>query len=232
MANQMTTIDAQPREVGGSRDARRLRGQGIVPGVVYGGDGDAIALQVDERDLRAALASHSALYELKVGSQKPQPVLVREYQRHPVTGRIVHIDLIRVSLDQKVQATVPIEVTGMENAPGIRFGGLLEQILREATIEALPTEIPELLSVDGSAMEMGDSLHVSDLVAPDGVEIIDDPAEVIAIVAASRLAQQVERDLEESEAALVGEEGAEGADGDAGEAGGESSGDSDSGDSE
>lgn len=229
MANQMTTIDAQPREVGGSRDARRLRREGIVPGVVYGGEGDAIALAVDERELRAALAGHSALYELKVGSDKPQPVLVREYQRHPVTGRIVHIDLIRVRLDQKVQATVPIEVTGIESAPGIRFGGLLEQILREATIEALPTEIPESVTVDGSAMEIGDSLHVSDLIAPDGVEVVDDPQEVVAIVAASRLAQQVERDLEEAEAEVVGEEAEAGG---AEEAGGESDGDGDSGDSE
>ncbi|MCX6389406.1 MAG: 50S ribosomal protein L25 [Solirubrobacterales bacterium] len=224
-----TTIEAEHRDPDGSRSARRLRRDGIVPGVVYGGEGEPESLQVDERALRAALGGHSALYELKIGSDTPQPVLVREFQRHPVSGRIVHIDLIRVDLNKKVQATVPIEVTGAEDSPGIKFGGLLEQIIREANIEALPTAIPEMLSVDASKLEIGDGIHISDLVAPEGVELLDDPELVVATVVASRMAQQVERDLEEAEAEVIGEEGEEGAEGEDasdGEASGGDAGDS------
>ena len=108
---------------------------------------------------------------------------------------------------------MPIEVTGAEDSPGIKFGGLLEQIIREANIEALPTAIPEMLSVDASKLEIGDGIHISDLVAPEGVELLDDPELVVATVVASRMAQQVERDLEEAEAEVIGEEGEEGAEG-------------------
>lgn len=231
MANQMTALDAKPREADGSREARRLRREGLVPGVVYGGGGEPLAFQIGERELRSALSGHSALYELKLDGDKPQPVLIREYQRHPVSGAITHIDLIRVSLKEKVQAAVNVEVTGAEDSPGIRFGGLLEQTLREVNVSALPMEIPESLTLDASSLEIGDALHVSDIVAPDGVEILDDPESLVATIAASRMAQQVERDLEEAEAELIGEEGEEAAEEAGEEAGGEAQAESGEGDS-
>jgi large subunit ribosomal protein L25 len=178
-----------------------------VPGVVYGGGGEPISLSVSERDLRVALATQSALIDLSLDG-KAEPVLVRDQQRHPVSGRTTHVDLIRVDLKKKVQSLVAIHVVGADASPGIRFGGLLEQIIREVTVECLPTSIPESLEVDASAMEIGDSLHVSDLSAPDGTEIIDEGDIVIATLAASRMAAQVERDVEEAETEVVGEAGA------------------------
>ncbi|MEI7889333.1 MAG: 50S ribosomal protein L25 [Actinomycetes bacterium] len=216
MANETPVLAAQPRTPEGSRTARRLRGEGVVPGVVYGGGIDPVSLSVTERDLRIALAGHSALIDLHIEGDKPQPVLVREQQRHPVSGRTVHVDLIRVDLKKKVQASVQIEIIGAEDSPGVRFGGLVEQIIREANIECLPTEIPDSIIIDASQMEIGDSLHVYDLAVPEGAEMVDEGDIVIATMAASRLAAQVERDAEEAETELIGDgEAAEGEDGEA-----------------
>ena len=186
-----------------------MRHEGLVPGVVYGGGGEPVSLTVAERDLRTALAGHSALIDLHLDGGTPQPVLVKDQQRHPVSGRIMHVDLIRVDLTKKVHAAVMIEVYGAEDSPGIRFGGLLEQIVREVNVEALPTAIPESISIDASAMEIGDALHISDLVAPDGVDFLDEGDVVIATVAASRMALQVEREDEEGETEVVGGEAAD-----------------------
>lgn len=227
MASDTPVLEATSREADGSRTARRLRAEGLVPGVVYGGGSDPVSLSVNERDLRAALAAQSALIDLSLDG-KAEPVLVREQQRHPVSGRTTHVDLIRVDLKKKVQALVAVHVVGAESSPGIRFGGLLEQIIREVTVECLPTEIPESIEVDASEMEIGDSLHVSDLTAPEGIEIVDDAEGVVATLAASRLAMQVERDAEESETEVVGEEsGGEAAEGAAEEAASDSDGDGD-----
>jgi large subunit ribosomal protein L25 len=119
-------------------------------------------------------------------------------------------------LKKKVQASVQIEIIGAEDSPGVRFGGLVEQIIREANIECLPTEIPDSIIIDASQMEIGDSLHVSDLAVPEGAEMVDEGDIVIATMAASRLAAQVERDAEEAETELIGDgEAAEGEDGEA-----------------
>ncbi len=224
MASETPVLEAKTREPEGSRATRRLRAEGLVPGVVYGGGGEPVALSVNERDLRVVLAAQSALIDLNLDG-KAEPVLVRDQQRHPVSGRTTHVDLIRVDLKKKVQALVAVHVVGADSSPGIRFGGLLEQIIREVTVECLPTEIPESLDVDASAMEIGDSLHVSDLSAPDGIDIVDEGDIVIATLAASRMAAQVERDVEEGETEVVGEAGA--AEEAAGEAASDSDGDGD-----
>jgi len=209
MATDTPVLEAHNREADGSRTARRLRAEGLVPGVVYGGGSDPVSLSVSERDLRVALATQSALIDLKLDG-KAEPVLVREHQRHPVSGRITHIDLIRVDLTKKVQASVTVDVVGAEDSPGVRFGGLLEQIIREVTVECLPIEIPERIEIDASEMEIADSLHVSDLVAPEGIVILDEGDGVVATLAASRMAAQVERDAEEAETEVVGETSGDG----------------------
>lgn len=207
MANDAPTLEAASREDLGSRTTRRKRREGIVPGVVYGGGGEPVSFQVDEAELRVALTSHSALIQLQLDG-KAEPVLVRDQQRHPVTGRVMHLDLLRVDLSKKVQAQVPLLLEGGEDSPGVRFGGLLEQVVREVSVEALPTEIPENLTADASAMEIGDTLTVAAVEAPEGVEITSDPDEVVATLAASRMSQQTERLDEEGETEVVGEEAA------------------------
>jgi large subunit ribosomal protein L25 len=212
--SQSTALHVTPREAAGSREARRLRRTGGIPGVVYGGGEDPLSFAVQERTLRHALADAGAVMDLTVKGGGTTPVVVKELTRHPVTGATVHIDLLRVRLDVKIQATVFLELTGVDDAPGTKDGGVLEQQLRELNIEALPNDIPDSLTHDVSEMQIGDTLTLDALTAPATLTLLDDPETVVATLSPPRL--QVESDDEiESETEVVGE-GAEAAGGDAG----------------
>ncbi len=219
-----SSLTVEPRDAEGSRAARRLRRAGNVPGVVYGGGEDPVAFSVDARILRNTLAHAGHVLELTVGGEAASPVLVKEIVRHPVSGAIQHLDLLRVRMDEKIQATVLIDLTGAESAPGVIEGGVLEQIAREVTIEALPGDIPDTIPYDVSGLEVGGTLLLSELRPPSGVVFVDDPETVVASITAPRL--QIEDETEiETETEVVGE-GGEAAEGEAG-AEGEASGDGD-----
>jgi large subunit ribosomal protein L25 len=231
MAAAREKLKAAPRADFGSRTARRLRRDGFVPGVVYSGGSDARPFQVAEREVRTLLAGGQALFDLEIEGAKAVPVVVKEQQHHPVRDQLQHIDLQEVKLDEAIQAEVAIELEGADSAPGVKGGGVLEHVTREVTVEALPTEIPERIVADVSAMEINDTLQLSSLVVPDGVELVaDEPEEVtIATLSPPRVEEEPEPSVEE-EAELVGEEGeepaaegeaAEGEGGDSGEGGGE-----------
>jgi large subunit ribosomal protein L25 len=212
--SQSTALHVTPREAAGSREARRLRRTGGIPGVVYGGGEDPLSFAVQERTLRHALADAGAVMDLTVKGGGTTPVVVKELTRHPVTGATVHIDLLRVRLDVKIQATVFLELTGVDDAPGTKDGGVLEQQLRELNIEALPNDIPDSLTHDVSEMQIGDTLTLDAVTAPATLTLLDDPETVVATLSPPRL--QVEADDEiESETEVVGE-GAEAAGDDAG----------------
>ena len=225
---ESTALQVSPREPGGSREARRLRRSGNVPGVLYGGGDEPVPFQVPARTLRHALASAGAVIDLSIEGASSSPAVLKELVRHPLSGETVHIDLLRVRLDVKIQATVQLELTGAEDSPGIRDGGVLEQITRELTIEALPNDIPDSLTHDVSAMEINDTLTLESLRPPASVTFIDDPETVIATLTPPRL--QVESTDEiEQETAVVGEGEAAAPEGEGGEAeGADASGDSDS----
>ena len=142
MADTSTKLDVTSRAAEGSRAARRLRRSGRVPGVLYGGGGESVGFDVDARELRLALASSGAVLDLSIDGEKATPVVLKEAQRDPVRGETVHVDLLRVRLDEAIHAVVPLELTGAEDAPGVKEGGVLEQITRELNVEALPTAIP------------------------------------------------------------------------------------------
>ena len=226
---ETTTLEVAAREPGGSRSARRLRREGNVPGVVYGGGEDPVSFSVDSRLLRHALAEGGAVIDLTIDGSTT-PVVVKVLDRHPVTGDTTHIDLLRVRLDVKIQSTVVLELTGSEDSPGVKEGGVLEQVTRELTIEALPNDIPDSLQHDVSAMVIGDTVTLDALRPPAEVTLMDDPETVIATLTPPRLQIEEEEEIEaETEVVGEGEEGAEGAAEDEGESGGEDSGDSDSG---
>jgi large subunit ribosomal protein L25 len=212
--SQSTALHVTPREAAGSREARRLRRTGGIPGVVYGGGEDPLSFAVQERTLRHALANAGAVMDLTIKGGGTTPVVVKELVRHPVSNATVHIDLLRVRLDVKIQATVFLELTGVDDAPGTKDGGVLEQQLRELNIEALPNDIPDSLTHDVSEMQIGDTLTLDALTAPATLTLLDDPETVVATLSPPRL--QVESDDEiESETEVVGE-GAEAAGDDAG----------------
>jgi large subunit ribosomal protein L25 len=197
-------LSVQAREPAGSRAARRLRRTGKVPGVVYGGGEDAVAFQVDSRDLRLALAHAGAVLDLNVEGQGSSPVVLKDLVRHPVTGETIHIDLLRVRLDQAIHATVVVELTGAENSPGVKEGGVLEQVTREITIEALPNDIPDAIEYDVSEAVIGDTVTLAVLSMPSGVTLIDDPETVLTTLTPPRLQVEEEPEIEE-ETELVGE---------------------------
>jgi large subunit ribosomal protein L25 len=229
MATSTTTsLSVQEREPSGSRAARRLRREGKVLGVLYGGGEEPVAFQVDVRVLRQVLSHAGAVLDLSVGDAGSTPVVIKELARHPVTGATVHLDLLRVRLDQKIEATVVLELVGSENSPGVKEGGVLEQITRELTIEALPTDIPDSLHYDASEMVIGDTVALEAITAPAGVKLVDDPETVIATLTPPRLQLEDEAEIEE-ETELVAE-GEAAPEGEAGEGdGGDGSGEGDSG---
>lgn len=197
-----------------------------MPGVVYSGGSEARPFQVAERDVRNVLGEGAALFDLEIEGGKAVPVVVKEQQLHPVRGSLQHIDLQEVRLDEAIQAEVTIELEGTEVAPGVKGGGVLEHVTREVTVEALPTEIPDRIVADVSAMEINDTLQLSSVPVPEGVKLVaDDPDEVtIATLSPPRVEEEPEPAVEE-EAELVGEDG----EAPAAEDGGE--GESDAGDS-
>jgi len=216
MASTATKLEVTARKANGSRAARRLRRAGRVPGVVYGGDEEALGFDVDARELRVALASTGAVLDLSVDGAKPTPVVLKEAQRDPVRGHTVHVDLLRVRLDQAIDAIVPLELTGTDDAPGVKEGGVLEQITRELNVEALPTAIPESIVHPVGEMQIGDTIPLAAVTMPEGVTLLDEVEEaIVATLSPPRL--QVEEEPEvEAETELVGEgaeapEAAEGA---------------------
>jgi len=205
-----TKLQVTSRSTGSSRATRRLRREGLVPGILYGKGSEPTAFAVGERDLRHALAGSGAVLELTIDGGRAEPAVLKEAQHHPVRGEIVHLDLLRVDMNVAITAVVALELEGAEDAPGAVEGGVLEHVTREINIEALPGDIPELITVDVSKMEINDTLTLAAVTAPQGVTITDDLEEtVVATLTPPRL-QDEEDDAIEQETGIVGEGAGEG----------------------
>ena len=206
MAQNRATLKVTHRETFGSRASRRLRRDGMVPGVVYGQGGDARPFQVPARRLRALLSEGHTLLDLELDGSKAVPVVIKEQQNHPVRGDVLHLDCLEVRLDEEIQAEVAVELEGADQAPGVREGGVLEHVTREITVEALPTEIPEQITVEVSQMEINDTINLAAVPIPSGVKLMaEEPEEItIATLSPPRVEEEPEPEVEE-EAELVGE---------------------------
>ena len=185
---QEITVRAEARTGRGKNDARRLRARGMVPLTVYGGEGEAVSAAAPLRELAAILRSetgHNTIFTLDVEGVGASEVLFLDRQIDPVRGRLIHADLRRLVRGQKVEVTVPVHLVGEPD--GVRNeGGILEQLLREVEIRSAPRAIPESIDADVTALKVHDVLHVSDLRADEGVEILTDPETVVATVAVVR----------------------------------------------
>ena len=173
-----TALVVATREGTGKGVARKLRAAGRIPAVLYGQGRASVPLAIDPRALEKVLKAGgaNALLDLTVEGRTDlgSPVaLVKELQRHPIRGTILHADLYQVDLTKTVEVEVPIHLLG--KAKGIDFGGILEHSLREVALECLPRSIPAAIEVDVSNMEIGDVIHVRDLVLPAGVSLMTDP---------------------------------------------------------
>jgi large subunit ribosomal protein L25 len=195
MAGERIRLEVRERERRGSADARRLRRQGLVPGVLYGRGKTPHAIAIPERELRRVFSSpaglHAILDVVLDGQKTAHPSILKEYQQHPLRGTLSHAQ---------------VTVTLLGEAAGVKEGGVLSQVTREITVEALPMEIPEHIDLDVSGMAIGDSLRVADLGTIEGVTFLDDPEDtVLANVTPPTVMEEPE--VEEEAEAL--EEGAE-----------------------
>jgi large subunit ribosomal protein L25 len=219
VAGERVKIEVQEREARGSAAARRLRKEGLIPGVLYGRGKNPHVFSIAERELRKALTGPAGLHailDVAVAGQKTtHPSILKDYQQHVITGRLEHIDLQEVRLDQPIQAQVVIELVG--EAAGTVEGGVLSQVSREVNVEALPLEVPERIEVDVSRMEMGDTLRLADVAVQDGVTFLDDPEETVlaTVTMPTRVeepeVEEEEEELEEGAELAEGEEAPEGA---------------------
>lgn len=174
-------LQAKERSERGKNAARRLRASGMVPAVLYGGDGDATALAVPDKIVDYTLhhMGDNALYDIDLGSGGSTARIV-DVQRDPVSGRLMHVDFAPVNMRERIEVTVPLHVVG--EAPGTEEGGVLQQVAYEVHVESLPGDIPQELTIDVSSLGMGENLTLADVALPEGVTLISDPEEVAATV--------------------------------------------------
>jgi large subunit ribosomal protein L25 len=171
----------------GSRNVRRLRREGLIPGVLYG-KGAARSFVVGERDLRTALTGPSGMHAVVnvviEGQETAHHAVVKEFQQHPIRGTVTHIDFHEVRLDRPIETTVALTLVG--EAPGSRMGGVVQALLREVRIEALPTAIPEHIEASVETLELGAMLRLEDVAVPEGTTFLDDPQTLVASCLAPR----------------------------------------------
>lgn len=179
-----TLINVEVRNDIGKQASKRLRREGRVPGVYYSGGVDPVALSVDAKELRAALAHKSSIMDVRLGAAEPVKCIIREVQWHPVYGTPVHVDFMGVKLTEKITMEVPIRLTG--TAAGVKDGGTLQQLLRSLEIKCLPLDIPEAVDIDVSNLNIHDAIYVRDLPA-EKFEILNEPEQMVISVLAPRL---------------------------------------------
>src|ERR671937_1450633 len=208
MAGERVKLQVKEREHRGSADARRLRREGLIPGVLYGNGRQPHAICIPERELRRVLTGSSGLHAILdvvlEGEKTTHASILKDFQQDPIRGHISHVDLQEVRLDQAIQASVTVQLVG--EPEGVKEGGVLSQVQREINVEALPMEIPDHIDLDVSGLAIGDTLRLADLPARDGVKYLDDPEEtVLATVTLPTRVEEPEEVVEEGEEVPEGE---------------------------
>jgi large subunit ribosomal protein L25 len=208
MAGERIRLEVQERERRGTSESRRLRRDGMIPGVLYGRGHKPHPISVQERELRRVLTGsaglHAILDVVLQGQKTTHASILKDYQVDPLRGKIEHFDLMEVRLDQPIQTSVVVMLVG--ESVGAKAGGVMSQVAREIRVEALPLEVPEHVALDVSAMEIGDTLRISDLQAHEGVTYLDDPETVLATVTMPTKVEEPEVEEVEGEE-VEGEEG-------------------------
>src|SRR5438132_5554102 len=208
MAGERVKLQVRQRERRGSAEARRLRREGLIPGVLYGNGKQPHAISIPERELRRVLTGSSGLHAILdvvlEGQETTHASILKEFQQDPLRGHISHVDLQEVRLDRPIQASVNVQLIG--EPAGAKEGGVLSQVQREINVEALPLEDPEHIDLDVSAMAIGDTLRLADLTPIEGVTYLDNPEEtVLATVTLPTRVEEPEEVVEEGEELPEGE---------------------------
>jgi len=196
-------VEARPRDDRGKNAARRLRRQGQVPGVLYGGDGKSITLAVNAKQLAAILRSesgHNTIFKVKLPTGD-QPAMLKDWQVDPLFGSLLHVDLLRVAMDVRMHVMVPVHTFG--EPQGVKLqGGIFEMVTREVEVECLPSDIPGEIRVDVSELMIGKQLRVGDLpIDAAKIKLVTDPQRVVAHVVALRAEEEKPAEAAAAEAA-------------------------------
>lgn len=176
-------LEATLREKKGKEANKKLKAIDMVPAVLYGREEDNISLTINAKELAKVIkAGENAIINMTLSDNMQETVILKDWQLHPYKGKILHADFLRISLEESIEMDVPIETIGV--APGQKTGGILETLLREIKIKALPLQIPDFFEVDISHLEIGNTIHVKDLQMNEGIEILSDPEQIVITVAA------------------------------------------------
>jgi len=197
-------VKADKRPEIGKGSARSLRREGLLPAIVYS-DGDSTPVKMNLKEMKKLIYSGAGEHSLitiqlndDAGKTADYPVLIKDYQRDPVSEDLLHVDFIQVALDKIITVSVSLEIT--KKPIGIKLGGVMQRRLREIEVECLPTQIPEKIEVDAESIQIGQSFHVSDLAEMEGVKLVTDPSEVILSVTAP-VVEEIAEEEEEAAAA-------------------------------
>src|SRR5437016_8914034 len=192
-------VEGAPRSSRGKNEARRLRQTGQVPAVLYGGKGGPVTLSVNAKQVSAILRSpsgHNTLFQVKLGG-KPEPAILKDWLVDPITGKLLHVDLMRVAMDVRMKVKVPVHTFG-EPAGGKVQGGVFEVVTREVEVECLPSDIPTEFRMDVSELMLGKQLRVGELaIDPAKIKLLTEPERVIAHVVALKVEERSEEHTSE-----------------------------------
>ncbi len=196
---RQVSLNAIKREKTGKEVAKKLRKQGLIPAIIYGPNFDPLPIAVKFNELESILHKYKGetlLFSLEFtnGQTSKVQAILKEYQIHPVTDKIIHLDFLAIKEGETISLDVPLEFIG--RPVGITRGGLLEILMHDLTIECLPANVPDKIKVDVSNLDVGDVLHVKDIKVPEGVKVLDDPEETVVTIVAERGGGEAEEETE------------------------------------
>lgn len=203
-------IKVEAREETGKGAVRRLRREGKIPGIIYGRGREPLPLSVDPLDVSKKINSNVIVDLIIEGEevQEEEVAMIKDYQKDVIKGNLLHVDFLKISMDEKIEVSVPVNIVG--TAIGVKEGGVMQQLMREVDIEALPDDIPDEIDLDISELDVGDSLQVDDLDVKESVEILNSPEDVIITIVtpSEEIEEEIEEELEEEfvEPEVIGEE--------------------------
>lgn len=195
---QQIALKAELRE-SGKGSAHRVRAEGYVPAIVYGKNTSNVSLKVNGRELNRVLhtgAGRNNLFRIEVGSEEPRTCIIKEVQKNPISGQVIHIDLFQISLKDRITTSVAIILHGEDAIE--KVGGILQHGMRELEIECLPTDIPDHISVDVSQLHIGQHISAGEIKLPEGVDLINEPEEVVVAIVAPKRAEAEETETAEA----------------------------------
>ena len=226
MANEV--LNVQSRVTERKSDLSSSRKNGIIPGVYYTVGKESVSININERELMAIIASGNVIIDMKLNESESEKIIIKDMQIHPVTDKIVHVDLMGIRMDKEIEISIPIHFEGIPE--GVKLGGLQQSILRELLLKGLPGDIPEVINLEVERLDIGDSIHVNEITIPNVIILTESDLAIVSVVTPKIVEEVVEEELEgeeavEGEEGVEGEEAAEGEEGAAGDKAKEDSGD-------